>query len=602
VSLALLIALMAARPSAPTDLPSLRRSFLDGDLVALDRGRVILRDRGELSDLGPLGLLGDLSRLVRCLPLGPISSEESDRYRAARMLVRLERIRLEQLARDSMHRGTSLEALLLRPSLYRTEVQEDPRFVRWPVEKEVWPGEVADVSPAQPACAKVPGERKEKGDAHEKNRKLRAQADREAITALLKEVEHLPGEAAGRIALAYLDAADAAGERFVLETVWLALLERAVDRALPPERTAARLKLARSFEKNGELARAKEHYGKLVVDPSRTPEEDSRARVRWVALLEPEWEGVLAAVTGAKPRPLDRAALANAEARALFALGRREELMTFGRRWLRDQQPDDKLDRQTADLLLRLGLQLRAPEAMAWIEEITPADEKSQRNALATLADLAVAEKQHELAVAIYDRLRLEAAAARERLGPRAAKLQARWLRARAAVEYERRDVAAFAGFVDDILALASLEEDRPLARYAPHREVAQLCQDLMGRLTNDASTDPERRKFAALLLEAVTGLRKKPGQYRQQLARYVRPLTAIAGEYANGRTARQPKERRVRQLGEIVIPRLPPRLDPPDHATPLPAIDSFLVYEAEDGTWRAGAPWAELLAKRRTE
>jgi hypothetical protein len=132
---------------------------------------------------------------------------------------------------------------------------------------------------------------------------------------------------------------------------------------------------------------------------------------------------------------------------------------------------------------------------------------------------------------------------------------------------------------------------------------VAQLCQDLMGRLTNEAPVDPERKKFAALLLEAVTGLTKAPGQYRDTLDRYVRPLTAMAGEYAEGRTARERrKQRRVRQLGEVVIPRLPPRLDPPDHATALPPIDSFLVYEAPDGTWRAGAPWTDLLAKRRAE
>src|SRR5687767_5199692 len=130
------------------------------------------------------------------------------------------------------------------------------------------------------------------------------------------------------------------------------MLERAVDRALPPERAAARMMLARSFEKNGEPAHAKEHYRKLLADPSRTPEEDSRARVRYAALLEPECEELLAAVRGVKPRPVDRAALANAEARALFALGRREELMTFGRRWLRDQRADDKYDRETADLLL----------------------------------------------------------------------------------------------------------------------------------------------------------------------------------------------------------------------------------------------------------
>jgi hypothetical protein len=583
--------------AVPTDLASLRASFLEGDLVALERGRAVLEDQGAKADRGALGLLADLSRLVRCLPLGPIG-EESDRYRGARLLVRLERIRLEQLMRDSMHRGSSLESLL-DPTLYRTRAEQSPTFVRWPISKETWPGEVADRSPAEPACARTPGDKKEK-EGHEKNRARRAAAERRAVAELLKELEQLPGEAAGRIALAYLVAADAAGDEFVISGRWLELLLAAIDRAAPPERSAARMLLGRSFEKNAAQDEAKEQYRRLIEDPTRTAEEDSRARVRLALLLEPDWNQVLAAVEGSKARPVDRAPLANAKARALFSLGRREELMTFGRAWLRDRT-EDEVDRETFDLLIRLGLQLPPAEALAWIREISGEDERAQRTSLATLADLAVAEGRHELAISIYDRLRLEAAAARERMGPRAAKLQARWLRARAVVEYERRDAASFAGFVDDILALAALEEDRPLARYAPHREVAQLCQDLMGRLTNDAPADPERKKFAALLLEAVTGLTKAPGQYREALGRYVRPLTAIAGEYAHGRTARQPtKVKRVRQLGEVVIPRLPPRLDPPDHATAVPAPDSFLVYESPDGSWRSGAPWLDLLAKRK--
>ncbi len=341
--------------------------------------------------------------------------------------------------------------------------------------------------------------------------------------------------------------------------------------------------------------------------PSRTPDEESRARVRLASLLEPDWEAVLAAAAGAV-RPLDRAALANAQARALFALGRREALMTFGRRWLREREGAgaDAFDLRTADLLLRLGLQLPPAQAMAWVGEITPAGEKEQRDALVTLAELAVSERHLDLAVAIDDRLRLEAAAARGRIGPGSAKLQARWLRARAIVEYERHDVAAFAGFVDDILSLAKVEEDRPLARWAPHREVAELCQELMGRLTNDAPTDPERKKFAGLLLETVSGLAKKQGRYRDALTRYLAPLTILAGEYAEGRNAaarRTNATRHVRQLGEVVIPRLPPWVDPPDHPTPVPPIDSFLVYERPDGALQAGAPWAALFeARRRAE
>lgn len=601
-----LILLLLARPSAPTDLPALRARFLSGDLVTLARGRASLAAAGTRTDLGSLGLLDDLSRLVRCLPIGPIPQGESGPYRGPRMLVRLERVRLEQLSRDGLHASSSLGALLERPPYYATEPADQRHaLVLWPHERERWPNELPEAIPKEAACPRRAGEAAEKGAAHEQNRRRRARAERTLVARLLQDASALPGVVAGRIALAYLEDAEAAADRFVIPKAWLRRLEGAVDRASPPERVAARILLARSLERNGQAKAARRHYEAALQDPSITAEQDSRVRVRLVALVEPDWERVLRLIQEAKHvRPVDRQGLVNARARALFALGRQKELMTFGRRWLVETDTEGPFETQTKDLLLRLGLVMPPPEAIGWIEEISPAGGKSTQRALATLADLAVVERRFDLAVAIYDRLRLEAAAARGRLGPRAAKQQARWLRARAVVEYERRDAPAFGGFVDDILALAAREAGRPLARFAPHRAVARLTQDLMGRLANDVPVDPERRKFAALLLEAVSALAKKEGRYQKALAKYVPTLTTLAGDLAEGRVSRRrsKRRRRVRQLGEVVVPRLPPRLDPPDHPTPVPRPGSFLLYEAPSGEWVAGAPWASLVAARRAE
>ena len=151
-----------------------------------------------------------------------------------------------------------------------------------------------------------------------------------------------------------------------------------------------------------------------------------------------------------------------------------------------------------------------------------------------------------------------------------------------------RNNAPAFTGFIDALLALAREEEARPLARTAAHRELARLCQELLGRLTDAVATEPARRVFAGALLDGVGALTKDPSRWRATLERFQPPLEVLAGPYAAGRTAR-------------ATPRLPPRLDAMDHATPAPEVSTFLVVPRADGALEVGAPWERLLARART-
>src|SRR5436190_21770445 len=82
---------------APTSLEEMRASLLKGDLVTIERGRAIRSAAGEDVTLGSIALLDDISRLVRCLPLGPVPSYDAPEYSAARTVIRLERVRMERM-------------------------------------------------------------------------------------------------------------------------------------------------------------------------------------------------------------------------------------------------------------------------------------------------------------------------------------------------------------------------------------------------------------------------------------------------------------------------------------------------------------------------
>ncbi len=111
--------------SAATDDHTVLARFIAGDLLTLRRASVLRRQAGERVDIGRLGLLDDLSRLVRCLPIGPIPADETDQYRFQRDLVRLERIRLERLIRDRAHRETTLADLLAGHRMYQARYLEE---------------------------------------------------------------------------------------------------------------------------------------------------------------------------------------------------------------------------------------------------------------------------------------------------------------------------------------------------------------------------------------------------------------------------------------------------------------------------------------------
>src|SRR5262245_11691777 len=96
-----------------TSITEMRESFLRGDLVTLERSRALRSSRGEDVTVGPVALLDDLSRLVRCLPLGPLQPWEHQSYRAARSVVRLERVRLQRLIKEGIYSTTPLAELLV---------------------------------------------------------------------------------------------------------------------------------------------------------------------------------------------------------------------------------------------------------------------------------------------------------------------------------------------------------------------------------------------------------------------------------------------------------------------------------------------------------
>lgn len=594
--------------ATPTDDRTVAARFLEGDLVTLRRAQVLRRRRGERVDLGRLGLLEDLSRLVRCLPIGPIPPDERAPYRLPRALARLERIRLERLVRDRAHRGTALAKLVTSERRYRTRGADDPAIVRWPIEDELWPGEVPDPTLTPSRCPSSPGALKERPEkTHRAQQRLRLGAERAAVAALLPDLEQLPDLTAARVALTYLVDAQAA-EGFVVDAEWRRILEAVLARAPAPYRAPGRLLLALVAERS-DRAEALRLYHALLADPTCSAAEDSRARVRLVFLLEPDdeasapdWSRILEVARDAKaPRPADEMVLANAHARALFALGETEALMTLGRKIIQREDRSGPFFAQTNELLTLLALDLEPARAIAWLDEIALADESARAERLEELAELARERGRFDLAVALYDRRRAEVRAGIERRGPRAAAKDAELVARRAFLEYERDDIEAFAGFVDELVQLARDERGRPIARYAPHKAVARLSQDLLGRLTDDVKEDRQREKFAAVLLEAAAELSRGQTRYRRVLERFLLDLERLAGRYAVGRTRvaapdakkrSRTKTKPVKQLGEVIVSRLPPKLAAPDEPTPAPFVPTFVMYERPDGTWVEDAPW----------
>lgn len=591
--------------SAPTDDATVLSRFLAGDLVTLRRAAVLRRAAGERVDIGRLALLDDLSRLVRCLPLGPIPADETSAFRPARALVRLERVRLERLMRDRAHRGTTLAALLGR-KLYQLQGAADPRVVRWPIEDEVWPGETQDPTLAPAGCPSRAGSLAERpAKNHRERRRIRLRAERGRIASMLGSLEAMPPVTASKIALLYLSDAEAV-HGFVVEKRWRDALTRSVAVGPNGLRTASRLLLGRLAERADAKEEAMSHYRAVLGDPSRTAEEDSRTRVRLAALLEPDWPSVLDVVRGTKrPRGVDELVLINAEARALYALGENDALMSLGRKLVVRPGLSGKFFDQTIALLTMLALDLEPPQAIAWLNEIAPADRDRRAARYEELAELARERSKFDLAVAIYDHRRLELLDNPRKRSPRVAAEDVRLIARRAFIEYDREDVEAFGGFIDELIRHADEQEGRPLARFAPHKELARLTQDLLGRLTDDVPGDPERQKYAALLLEANAALTKRPSRHRRILERHQPHLIRLAGEYAEGRkpqvrTNRKKKPKPVKQLGEVVVARLPPQLEAPDVGTNVPVIRSLLVYEERPGVWSEGAPWARLVPDKK--
>jgi hypothetical protein len=594
----LLLALwVGAVPHTPVDPNLLRRALLDGDLVTFWRGRTLLAERGIDVEVGELGLLNDLARFGLCLPLGPVPDAEDPEYRTLRLLARLERVRLERLLRDGLYRNTPLKVLAIGEPVFQTNPQpQESELVRWPKEEERWPDETSEAPLLRSKCPTAPSVWKESGPGVWKHRqRLRAQAERELYAQILgSPLTQVPPDVSAQVVLAHLEALGGAAVLNAAErTSFVTLLRAGPGHLASP----GLLRLGLSAERSQEPAVAEQLYLEVLNLPSRSADEDSRTRVRLVGLLEPRYEQIVQVVDQAVAvRSADRPALDNAKARALYALGQFEALQSFGRRFLDQPRTPGPHDAQTQDLLLRLALKLPPSAALAWAEELARSlDSTARAELFESLGNLALSARNLELATFIFDRLRLEANLETQKRGPKAAAAAARHLVARALVEVERDDVSAFAGLVEELVQLAKTEESRPLARHAPHKELARLDQSLIPRLYGEVESQPGRRPYAGVLLEATVALAPSGGRWRSILEAYEEPLAKLAGPYATGRERPIPKpgpKKVVRQLGEVIIPRLPPLLTAPDHPTELPALGPFLVVPGPDGTLRGGMPW----------
>ena len=356
--------------------------------------------------------------------------------------------------------------------------------------------------------------------------------------------------------------------------------------------SAARVRLARRAEAIGQNDRAIALYREVMFEGS--DEEAGWARARLARLLEAPRE-ILEIARGARnPRPLDRASLVLAEARG------RDRAAAASRGRIAPARRDHPAHRARAppairpyhaaviDLLALLALARDPDRAIAWTESL---GSPSERDALLTaLAERALDSQRFDLAAAVYDDLRRTATRERIRGGAPVATRLARWIAGRARVEQARGDPAAFAAFVDELRAQALAEADRPLARTAPHRELAALAQALLGPLTN-AKAQPLTPQFAATLVGAIDALLVTPTRWSPILSGYRGPLAELAGVESKSAPSGKPIKP-IRSVGVIALPRLLPSLPAPDEEPPLPAVGSFWVYPAERGIKVGLPPW----------
>jgi len=571
---ALALLLLAATPA---DDARARAAVSVGNWADLARLEVSLSARGETAHGGLIGLALDVSKVARCLPLPPLPTGDAPEIRDARWLLRLESLRiLRHRTEGAYPDDLEIRTVIARGPAWSTpSTRGAPGWVAWPISTEVWPDEVLEPAVAPSRCA--PAEARPDVVSRSSDEGQRA-------VDLIAHGEGVP--LALRAPLVLL-ALTRGGPLSASATVaaWL-------DGTSTEVASAARVRLARRAEAIGQNDRAIALYREVMFEGS--DEEAGWARARLARLLEAPRE-ILEIARGARnPRPLDRASLVLAEARALYALGDLDGLERFGRATL----PQLDLARAppairpyhaaVIDLLALLALARDPDRAIAWTESL---GSPSERDALLTaLAERALDSQRFDLAAAVYDDLRRTATRERIRGGAPVATRLARWIAGRARVEQARGDPAAFAAFVDELRAQALAEADRPLARTAPHRELAALAQALLGPLTN-AKAQPLTPQFAATLVGAIDALLVTPTRWSPILSGYRGPLAELAGVESKSAPSGKPIKP-IRSVGVIALPRLLPSLPAPDEEPPLPAVGSFWVYPAERGIKVGLPPW----------
>ncbi len=567
----------------PTDAPTLTARLLKGDLVSLDRAEAKLNAAKRPTNHGELGLLFALGRFVRCRPPRKVEPDESPRYRAARQLIQYEAVRVAQMVYDGRHGDLSLAALL-QASFQTTS--NNSGVIRWPKEQELWGDEVSTGAPLASLCPRDVGALASQSSA--KHGRVRAQRERAALSRLMNELVWFPGPTASGLALSYLRHANQANQ-FRLPPPLAQKLRGQIERGPASYRGAGRFLLAALTPQLSQVL-----WQDVLHDKESTSKELSRARVHLAMQYEPDWPAVLRVATSTAidaARPSDKEVLINSRVRAQFALGRAEALMTTGRRLLRNPGRGP-LHAQSVDILMELATSLETPVALSWLEEVAKADSAVARHPrFINVARRALAGGRMDLAQALFDKLRVEVTAQLKR--PRQASLLSELLGARAEVAYEQGDVEGFGGLLQSLSARADADGARPLARHAPHRAVATLAQSLLGRMVERRAADTKQAYFAAHLLDAIVALPKSP-RHARTFAAYVPTLTQTAGKLATGR--RPPPVKRppppVKRLGEVVLPRLPPRLPFNPKNTRSPFVDAMVVYQGPQGDWRQGAFW----------
>ncbi len=567
------------RAASADEIASGRAALHALDLAELERVRAAAVERGVDVSTGELAALHDLSRLLRCLPVPPVPAHESPRLLGPRLLLRLEALRvLRRRTEGAYSEDTDIQRMLGLATTWASPAPgASPAWVSWPLSTERWPDEV--IEPAlEPSVCATPARR---------TKRDRARVEGARAADLIALGPELPPTLRTRVLLLAL----ARGAPLSTTASVAAWLDGGEPALVPP----ATLRLARRAEVLGALPEAIALHQRVLADPQRTDAEDGWARARLVGLLE-DPAAILEVTRAARaPRPQDAAALAHAEARALYARGDLDGLERFGRGWLARRGPPDALgfDQATEDLLVALALVRPPDRAVAWTESLGPSSERDTR--LDRLAQRAIEVGQLDLAAYVYDQLRREAAADRTRGGAPAVARLTRWLGGRAHVEHARGDPEAFADFVAELEHIASDEGDRPLARTAPHRAVAVLCQVVLGPLTEARSQD-STRAFAGIMVKAIDKLTITPTRWSRTLVGYRGPLAELAGVGALAFKGKRPPPA-IRSVGVVTLPRLAPRLPAPDEPTPLPPIGSFWVRPAErehdtSGGWVAGPPW----------